>query len=68
VYRYQGDVYAVKGEGEWPTSYFLGSIELHRAGTGTWMSPLDGNMVIGCPLVEAGDPDEWEFSTTEADA
>jgi len=63
VYAYQGDIYAVKGEGGWPTSYFLGNNELHPAGTGTWISPLYGNMVIGCPLEEDGDPNEWGFST-----
>ncbi|MGV0603944.1 hypothetical protein [Mycolicibacterium sp. XJ1904] len=64
VYRYSGDVYAVKGEGAWPQSAFLGAIELHQMGTGTWMSPLDGNMVVGCPLDEGGDPAEWGFDTT----
>ena len=39
VYRYRGDVYAVRGKGAWPRSAFLGDIELHRAGTGEWMSP-----------------------------
>lgn len=64
VYRYSGDVYAVKGEGAWPQSAFLGAIELHQVGAGTWMSPLDGDMVVGCPLDEGGDPAEWGFNTT----
>jgi hypothetical protein len=64
IHRFRGDVYAVRGEGAWPQSAFLGDIELHRAGTGEWMSPLDGNFVIGCPREEAGDPAEWGFDTT----
>jgi hypothetical protein len=64
VYQYRGDVYALRGAGAWPNSAFLGDVELHRGGTGTWMSPLDGDLVIGCPLEEAGDPAEWEFPPT----
>lgn len=61
VYQYRGDVYALRGAGAWPNSAILGDIELHRVGTGMWMSPLDGDFIIGCPLEEAGDPAEWGF-------
>ncbi|BDN85421.1 hypothetical protein NJB1907Z4_P0730 (plasmid) [Mycobacterium pseudoshottsii] len=65
IYRVSGDVYALRGEGAWPNSAFLGEVQLRRVGTGTWMLPLDGNLVKGCPLEEGGDPAEWGFDTRE---
>jgi hypothetical protein len=64
IYLLSGDVYTLRGEGAWPNSAFLGDVQLHRAGTGTWKLPLDGNLVKGCPLEEGGDPAEWGFDTT----
>jgi hypothetical protein len=56
VYLLRGDVYALAGEGAEPQALFLGDIQAHLVATAReWKLPLDGTIVKGCPLEEAGD-------------